>query len=242
MTSLSTTDTHSAVRHRDPVLGISAVASFVITFAVLLVPHDALPDDAGPREVTAFFEANYVVQQSQTVMHALGAVALLVFLTRLSGLVGRLERPGESWSRLATAAGAALVTVVVVTMGLVSAVIALTGTIDGAVQETLYMIGWDLHFKVAYLIPLVLVPVCAVLRRAHAAPTVLTWTGLLLGGVALLSTLGNLTRSTMFVQYPVFMLFLAWTLAAGLVLSLRGVRLPVTGHVDTRTAGNAVTE
>ena len=61
------------------------------------------------------------------------------------------------------------------------------------------------------------------LRREHAAPAAVTWTGLALGVLALVSTLGNLSQDTMFVQYPVFLLFLFWMLAAGLVLGLRGV-------------------
>jgi hypothetical protein len=89
--------------------------------------------------------------------------------------------------------------------------------------------GWDFHFKVAYLVPLVLLPACHVLRREQAAPAALTWSGLALGLFALVSTLGNLSKDTMFVQDPAFMLFLVWMLVAGLVLGLRGVvQAPLT--------------
>ncbi len=98
-------------------------------------------------------------------------------------------------------------------------------TFFGSLQESLYLLGWDFHFKIAYLLPLVLLPAGHVLRRTQAAPAALTWSGLLLGVLALASTLGNLSADTMFVQYPVFMLFLLWMLAAGLVLGLRGARV-----------------
>lgn len=210
-------------RRREPLLAASAVTCFVVTFAVLLIPHDSLADGATPVEVTRFFTQNYTVQQSQTVMHSLGAVAMLVFAARLATLVGRYQRTGEGWDRLVLAAGSAVVGVVVLTMGFVSAAIFLTGTIDGELQDMLYRMGWDSHFKTAYLVPLVLLPACHVLRRAHAAPAVVTWSGLLLGVLTLVGTLGNLSRDTMVVQYPAFMLFLLWILLTGLVLGLRGV-------------------
>lgn len=211
-----------APRRRDPVLLAGGVGAFVVTIAVLLVPHASLPDDPTAAQVTAFFSQHYTVQQSQTVMHSLGAVAMLVFFARLASVVRRFERPDESSSRLVLAAAAALTSVAVVTMGFVSAAVHLTGDIDGSLQESLYFMGWDFHFKVAYLVPLVLLPACHVLRRERAAARTVTWSGLGLGGLALLSTLGNLSRDTMFVQYPVFMLFLLWVLVAGLVLGLRG--------------------
>lgn len=211
-------------RRRDPVLAWSGVAAFAVTVGVLFVPHAALPDDPTAAQVTAFFTENYTVQQSQTVMHSLGAVALLVFVGRLAAVVRRFERDSDSASRLVLGAGAALTALVVVTMGFVSAAVFLTGTIDGELQEMLYMMGWDFHFKVNYLVPLILVPACHVLRRAGAAARGVTWSGLALGILALVSTLGNLSQDTMFVQYPVFMLFLVWVLVAGLVLGLRGTR------------------
>ena len=158
-------------------------------------------------------------------MHSLGAVAMLVFFARLALLVRRVDRPSGMAGQLVLAAGAAVVAIVIVTMGFVSAVIFQTGSIDGSLQESLYLVGWDFHFKIAYLLPLVLLPACHVLRRTQAAPAALTWSGLLLGVLALASTLGNLSADTMFVQYPVFMLFLLWMLAAGLVLGLRGARV-----------------
>lgn len=248
MTTLSPSSAHggsrgdrlaapTASRHRDPVLLTSAVGAFVLTFAVLLVPHTGLPGDPTAPQVTAFFTEHYSMQQFQTVMHSLGAVALLVFFSRLSAAVRRLERPGESASRIVLATAAALTAVVVLTMGFVSATIYQTGDIDGGVQESLYLMGWDFHFKVAYLIPLVLLPACHVLRRERAAARAVTWTGLALGALALASTLGNLTQATMVVQYPLFMLFLLWVLVAGLVLGLRGIRAPWTG--TTWSAGAA---
>lgn len=210
-------------RRREPLLAASAVASFAVTFAVLLIPHDALPDDASAAQVTAFFAAHYTLQQSQTVMHALGAVAMLVFVVRLAAVVRRFERADEAGARIVHAAGSAVAAMVVLTMGFVSAAIYLTGTIDGELQAMLYRMGWDFHFKIAYLLPLVLVPACHVLRREHAAPTAVTWPGLALGVLAGVSTLGNLSKDTMFVQYPVFLLFLFWMLGLGLVLGLRGV-------------------
>ena len=219
-----------ASRRRDPVLLASGVGAFVVTIAVLLVPHASLPDDPTAAQVTAFFTEHYTVQQSQTVMHSLGAAAMLVFFARLASVVRRFERQGESSSLLVLAAAAALTSVAVVTMGFVSAAIFLTGDIDGSLQESLYFMGWDFHFKVAYLVPLVLLPACHVLRRERAAARAVTWSGLGLGGLALVSTLGNLTRDTMFVQYPVFMLFLLWVLVTGLVLGLRGTPGAVPGQ------------
>lgn len=212
-----------STRQREPLLAASAVTSFVVTVAVLLIPHEFLPSSPEPGEVTAFFEQNYLVQQSQTLMHSLGAVALLVFYAQLAAVVRRLERDGEPWSRLTLAAGSAFAAVVIVTMGWVSAVIVLTGNIDGGLQETLYMMGWDFHFRVLYLIPLLTVPACHVLRRAGAASGLVTWSGTVLGVVSLMGSLGYLGRETWVAQYPLFMLFLLWTLVAGLVLGLRGV-------------------
>lgn len=210
-------------RRKEPLLAASAAMTFLVTFAVLLIPHEALPDSASAAEVTGFFEDNYLVQQSQTVMHSLGAVALLVFVAQLATVVRRLEHGPEPWGRLTMAGGAAFAATVVVSMGFVSAAVHLTGRIDGSVQEMLYLMGWDFSFKVAYLIPLVTLPACHVLRREGAAPAAVTWTGLVLGAAALASTAGNLLQQTMFLQYPVFMLFLLWTLVTGLTLGLRGV-------------------
>ena len=224
MSTTTEARTVCVARRRDPLLALGAITSFVVTFAVLLIPHDSLADSPSAAEATAFFEQNYLIQQSQTVMHSLGAVALLVFLARLASVVRRHEGADEGWSSLTLAAGAALVATIVLSMGFVSATIHLTGTIDGGLQEMLYLIGWDVHFKVAYLVPLVLLPACDVLRRAGAGPAVLTWSGTALGALTLVGTLGNLNPVTMVVQYPFFMLFLLWCLAAGLVLGVRGVR------------------
>lgn len=226
--SHSGTTVASATRRREPLLAASGVTCFVVTFAVLAIPHDSLDDGATAEQVRAFFTQHYALQQSQTVMHTIGALAMLVFLARLATLLRRCERPGEGWDRLVLAAGGAVTAVIVIAMGFVSAVIFLTGTMDGALQFMLYRMGWDFHFKIAYLLPLVLLPTCHVLRREHAAPAVVTWSGLLLGGLALASTLGNLSKDTMFVQYPVFMLFLLWILLTGLVVGLRGISEPRT--------------
>lgn len=171
-----------------------------MTIAVLLIPHDSLPSSPRPDEVTAFFEQNHLVQQSQTLMHSLGAVALLVFFAQLAAVVRRLEGDGEPWSRLTLAAGAAFGAVVVVTMGWVSAVVVLTGNIEGGLQETLYMMGWDLHFRVLYLVPLLTLPACHVLRRSGAASGLVTWSGTVLGAVALVGILGYLGRETWVAQ------------------------------------------
>lgn len=189
-----------STRQREPLLAASAVTSFVVTIAVLLIPHDSLPSSPRPDEVTAFFEQNYLVQQSQTLMHSLGAVALLVFFAQLAAVVRRLEGDGEPWSRLTLAAGAAFGAVVVVTMGWVSAVVVLTGNIEGGLQETLYMMGWDLHFRVLYLVPLLTLPACHVLRRSGAASGLVTWSGTVLGAVALVGILGYLGRETWVAQ------------------------------------------
>jgi hypothetical protein len=223
MTTVAAVQEPPITRQRHPLLAASAVTSFVVTIAVLVVPHDFLPESPAPEEVTAFFEQNYLVQQSQTLMHSLGAIALLVFFAQLAGVVRRLEREHEPWSWLTLAAAAAFTAVVVVTMGWVSAVVILTGDLDGGLQETMYMMGWDFHFRVLYLVPLLTLPACHVLRRSGAAPRLVTWSGTAVGAAALVSTLGYLGRETWVVQYPMFMLFLLWTLVTGLVLGLRGV-------------------
>lgn len=222
------TTSASARRRREPLLAVSAVTCFVVTMAVLVIPHDMLQDEASADQVTTFFTQNYALQQSQTLMHSLGALAMLVFLARLATVVRRHQRPDESWDRLVLAASSAVVAIIVLAMGFVSAAIFLTGTIDGELQHILYRMGWDFHFKIAYLIPLALLPACHVLRREHAAAAGLTWSGMLLGVLSLASTLGNLSKDTMFVQYPVFMLFLLWILLTGLVMGLRGSCEPST--------------
>lgn len=228
MTTLSTprptrTD---ADRRRDPVLAASAVACFVVTVAVLVIPHQSLDDTATADEVTSFFTRHYVVQQSQTVMHILGALALLVFSVRWAALVRRWQRPDETADRLVVAAAGATTAVVVVAMGFTSAAIYLAGRIDGELLHALYRMGWDFNFKIAYLVPLLLLPSCHVLRRERAVPGAVAWSGLVLGVLALASTLGNLSTDTMFVQYPVFMLLLLWVVVTGLVVGLRGAVLP----------------
>lgn len=232
MTTIMDADANTAGasgrRRREPLLAVSAVTCFVVTFTVLVIPHDSLQDEASADQVTTFFTQNYALQQSQTLMHSLGALAMLVFLARLATVVGRHQRPEEGWDRLVLAASSAVVAIIVLAMGLVSAAIFLTGTIDGELQHMLYRMGWDFHFKIAYLLPLVLLPACHVLRRERAAAGAVTWSGLLLGVLALASTLGNLNKDTMFVQYPVFMLFLLWILLTGLVMGLRGPHEPRT--------------
>ncbi len=190
-----------ATRH-DPLMAAAAVTCFVVTVAVLLIPHQTLSDAASADEVTGFFQRHYALQQSQTVMHIIGALAMLVFFVRWADLVRRWQRPDEAADRLVLAAASAATAVVVVAMGFVSAALYLSGAIDGDLQHALYRMGWDFNFKIAYLLPLILLPSCHVLRRERAVPSALAWSGLLLGLLALASTLGNLSPATMVVQYP----------------------------------------
>jgi hypothetical protein len=217
----SPTDTRRVTgRLRDPLLGWSAVAAALVTFAVVFIPHHSLPDDPTPAQVTDFFTANYAIQQSQPLMHSVGGVLMLVFLVQLAALLRDLGAARSA--HVVRAAGTALVAVVVTTMGWVAAVVTLTGDIDGSLQETLYMIGWDFHFRLLYLLPLVLLPAGWTLRRSGAAVT--GWIALVIGGLTAVAPLGYLGTDTWVVQYPAFMLFLLWTLGAGIALGLRGVR------------------
>jgi hypothetical protein len=160
------------------------------------------------------------MQQAQPLLHSVGGVLVLVFLVRLSRLLRDTGAPEAA--HLVRGAAAAFVAVVVVTMGWVAAVVTLTGDIDGSVQWDLYNIGWDFHFRLLYLLPLVLLPTGWALRRAGASG--LGWFALVLGALTVVAPLGYLGRETWFVQYPAFMLFLVWAAITGAVLGWRGLR------------------
>lgn len=213
--------TGHGVRRTDPVLGWAGTGTAVVAFAVLLVPHASL-DKTSPSadEVTTFFTDHYVMQQAQPLLHSLSGVLLLLFTVRLAGLLGELggSRPAD----LVRAAGTALAAVVIVTMAWVAAVVTLTGDIEGTTQWSLYTIGWDFHFRLLYLLPLILLPTGWLLRRTGAP--VVGWSAVVLGALTAVAPLGYLGQDTWFVQYPAYMLFLLWTLGAGIALGFRGVR------------------
>lgn len=208
-------------RRTDRLMGGAAVGAATTAFAVLLVPH-AILDPTAPTsdEVTTFFTENYTMQQFQPLMHSISGVLLLFFLVRLAALLHELDA-GRS-ADVVRAAATAIAAVIVVTMGWVAAVVTLTGNLDGSVQWALYNIGWDLHFRLLYLLPLVLLPAGWSLRRTGAP--VLGWTTVGLGVLTVVAPLGYLGKETWFVQYPAYMLFLLWALAAGIALGFRGVR------------------
>lgn len=208
-------------RRTDRMLGAAAVGAVVSAFAVVLVPHAVLDADSpSPEQVTAFFTDHYAMQQTQPLLHSISGVLLLVFLVRLAGLLRHLG--GGGVADVVRAAGTALVAVIIVTMGWVAAVVNLTGDVDGALQWDLYNIGWDFHFRLLYLLPLVLLPTGWLLRRAGAP--VIGWSAIVLGALTAVAPVGYLGEDTYFVQYPAYMLFLLWTLAAGIALGFRGVR------------------
>ena len=213
----------STGRRRDPVLGWSAVAAVVVAFAVLLVPHASLAGtNPTAQQVTRFFNEHYTMQQAQPLLHSASGVLLLVFVVRLAGLLRDLG--GRRAADVVRAAGAATTAVIITTMGWVAAVVTLTGDIEGALQWDLYNIGWDFHFRLLYLLPLVLLPTGWVLRTSGAR--VVGWSALVLGVLTTVAPLGYLGADTWFVEYPAYMLFLLWTLGAGIALGLRGVRRP----------------
>lgn len=209
-------------RLRDPILGWTGIGSFVVTIAVLFIPHEVLGDHekTTAADVTEFFTTNYTIQQSQTLLHSVGAVLLLVFLLRVAALLARLGGGGAA--DVVRAASSVLVAVVVITMGFVATVVTLHETMDGNLVESLYQVGWDWHFRLLYLLPLILLPTGIVLRRAGEKAT--GWATLTLGGLTAVAPLGYLAADTFFVHYPAFMLFLLWVLGAGISLGLRGVR------------------
>lgn len=218
----TTTDTgHPTGRRRDPLLGWAALGGVAVTLAVLLIPHETLDADApSAAQVTDFFTSNYTIQQSQPLMHSIGGVLLLLFLLRLATLLREVGRPWAS--EVVRAAGIVITAVVITTMAWVAAVVRLTGDIEGTLQWALYSIGWDFHFRLLYLLPLVLIPTGWVLRKAGAAA--LGWFSLVLGGLTAVAPLAYLGRETWVVQYPAFLLFLLWAVVAGITLGLRGVR------------------
>lgn len=222
---------------RDRVLGLSGVGFAVVLLSVLLVPHASLdlapgsmPSD--PDTVTAFFDAHYVTQQAQAVGHSLAGVLLLVFLVALAEHVRRAARTDADVvaARLTLTAGAAMAAVMLLTMALVSGSVSLTGDVDGAVQGWMYALGWWAHPKFLYLLPVALVPACAVLRRAGAAPSAVTWTGQAIGVLGLLAMLGALSATIEFVMYPVLMLLILWVFVTGVVSLTRGLDVRVAGR------------
>lgn len=225
MTTIQDPITQGTTRHptrrTDRLLGAAAVASVAVTVAVLLLPH-AILDETDPTagRVTSFFTEHYTMQQLQPLLHSVGAVLLLVFLVRLATLLRELGGPDAA--NVVRTAGAAVVAMIIVTMGWVASVVTLTGDVDGTLQWDLYNIGWDFHFRLMYLLPLVLLPSGWVLRRSGAA--VVGWFGLVAGALTVVAPLGYLGEDTWFVEYPGFMLFLLWTLVAGVALGFRGVR------------------
>jgi hypothetical protein len=105
----------------------------------------------------------------------------------------------------------------------VAGTISLTGGVDGVTQGWVYDLAWMEHFKSLYLLPLALIPACAVLQRTRALPGALTWSGMVLGALGLVAMAGVLSASTEFLMFPVFMLLVLWVLATGIVALSRGV-------------------
>ena len=173
--------------------------------------------------ITSFFEKHYALEQYQALMHSLAAVALLVFFTALAAQVRRATPHARLAAGLTLAAGAGMATIMLVTMALVSGSISLTGGVDGITQGWLYAIGWWEHFKCLSLLPVAVIPACRVLRSEGVLPAPLAWTGQVLGILGPVAMIGALNSATEFLMFPVFILFMVWTLATGVLASTRGL-------------------
>ncbi len=218
-------------RTRDRVLALSGVGFAALLLPVVLVPHASLDVDPtsppkDPAAVVAFFEEHYALQQYQALMHSLAAVVLLVFFTALAAQVRRAAPSARSTANLTVAGGAGIASIMLATMALVAGSISLTGGVDGGVQSWMYTLGWWEHFKSLYLLPVALVPACLVLRRARVLPAALAWPGIALGLLAPVAMAGALSATTEFVMFPLFLLFLVWVLAVGVVAGTRGLTTP----------------
>lgn len=214
-------------RERDRVLGLSGLGFFALLLAVIVVPHASLDYavDKPPASsvITDFFSRHYALEQYQALMHSFAGVALLVFGIALAAQVARVEGPRRISSRLVAGGAVGAATVMVTTMLLVAGSITMTGGIAGRTQGWLYDIAWNEHFKMLYLVPLMLVPACLVLGRVKALPRALTWVGLLIAVLCVAAMTGVLTAGTEFLQFPVFFAVMLWVLATSVVALTRGV-------------------
>lgn len=236
MTETHTLDHHpaagaapaSVAARRDRVVGAAGLAFTVLLVPVIAIPHASLdyPLDEPPAAtvITAFYRTHHSLEMYQTVMHSLAAVALLVFGVALAGQVRRFEAGVDRLASRLVAAGAVGVSaVMLVTMMIVSGALLLTDDIDGHLLGGLYLLGWSEHFKALYLVPVLLAPACAVLRRARALPAAVTWTGQLVSLLALVAMVAGIGKGTEMLMYPVFFLLIVWVTVTAVVALTRGI-------------------
>jgi hypothetical protein len=214
-------------RARDRLLGLSGLGFFAALLPVVVIPHASLdyPVDKPPagEVITEFFQRHYALEEWQSLMHSLAGLALLVFGVAVARQVRRHQDDARVAATLIVAGAGLAAAVMVVTMAIVAGTISQTGGVDGVTEGWLYNLAWDVHFKMLYAVPLVLLPAGRVLGRTGALPRVLTGAGSVLAVLAVAAMVGGLTQDTEFLQFPVFFLLMLWVLATAVVALTRGV-------------------
>lgn len=210
--------------------GISAILFALVPLPVLLVPHESMKDSFGGDDINAFFQQHWTMQQWQTLMHIASALFLLAFVVGLYRILRSTAR-SRTFPMLALVSGSIIVVQVVVSMAVVSSSIALlhleqTGPpTDPTIAAAFYYLGWDLHFKVNYVVPLFLAVAAWAGWQGQSLSR--AW-GVITAGVALLtaaSAVATLWQPSYVAQYPAFMLFMAWSLGTGVMFLARSGRL-----------------
>ncbi|WP_236050067.1 hypothetical protein [Paractinoplanes ovalisporus] len=155
---------------------------------------------------------------------ALSLPLLLVFVTGLHGLVERRGPAGADWSRLTSAAGAALAAVLVLVNVLQ---IGLTLSADGLAEPTpAFELVWQVHAAAfALTLPTLGTTFIGAALAAHASGLTRGWQrllGLVGGSLLLAAGLGNFAiadgSALIFVGLLGFAAWLVWLLATGVRL------------------------
>ncbi len=216
----------AAAPTRERVVGATAIAlaaSLVIQNAVVV--WAGAPSYGDPiKEVLTFHAEHRGAVAIAVGLEALNLPLLLGLVTGLHGFVGRRERGGEDWSRLAVAAGATLSAAFVLYAVLWNGVVLSAGEL--AEPTPLFELTWQLHAAAfALVLPALGTTFIGAALATHASGLTPPWQRLLgvAGGTLLIAAgTANLAiangSALLFVGMPGYAAWLVWLLATGVRL------------------------
>lgn len=209
---------------RERVIGATAIA-LAASLAIQNLVLPGAPAYGDPIEkVFAFHAENRDMIAFVIGLEALNLPLLLGFLVGLDGLVGRRQRGGTAWSRLALAAGATLSAVyalyAVLWIGTVLSIGQLTG------PTTLFQVLWQMHAAaLALAMPALGTTFIGAALATHASRLTPQWQrvlGVVSGGLLVAAGTASLAIADgsplLFVGVPGILAWIAWLLVTGVRL------------------------
>lgn len=235
---ISRTINDGFVVDRTRLAGLLLVLSGLFTFAAAFIPsHADFAADDDAAAIAAFFRDDEALQSLQAWLHPFGTALLLGALLSIYPRLHAAKHadgagqsnPANSAHRglapLALIAAAALFTVTVV--GFVVTIGAIRSSNEGFDPHLAlfaYNLGWSLMvFTGAFLAPFLMIPF-GILARPAGFPKWFASTSVVLGAVVAATALASMTPAGQQAGFIGFVLFLLWTLVAGVSLTIAGRR------------------